>query len=72
MSASYTLNIGGTVPPICWIKPAGEKYEVFCNAPSGFEVVAGERVVLSGNYPFHSTVSLDLAPGETTLTVRVK
>lgn len=75
--ASYSLSIGGAVPAICWIKPAGDEYEVFCNSPHGYDVVAiaadgSERVVSSGSEPVKQTISLQLREDEKTLTIRAR
>ena len=77
---SYTLSIGGTVPVSCWIKPSGAEYEVFCNAPNGFDSLAHdaggkiERAILGGERPIHENIDLAplLHPGETVLTIRAR
>lgn len=76
--ASYSFSIGGTVPAICWIKPAAwDEYEVFCNSPHGYDIVAfaddgSERVVSSGSEPVKQTISLQLREDEKTLTIRAR
>lgn len=77
---SYTLGIGGTVPPVCWLKPVGDEYAVFCNSPRGYEIAARdaggkiERVIMAGDGPVNTTMDLAslLVDGETILTIRAR
>ena len=63
---TFFLSILAFVPTVCWVDPG---YEVFCNAPNGYELVAvdetgTERLVDSSLEPTHKTVTLELKNGE--------
>lgn len=78
--SSYSLNIGGTVPVSCWIKPVdGGEYEVFCNSAGGYDIFARapqgeERLISGGDGPVHAAFDLAslLVDGETILTIRAR
>lgn len=76
--SAYNIGISGTVPDVCWVRPAhAGEWEIFCNSPAGYDLFAiaqdgAERVVDSAEGPTSKTVALDLREDEANLSIRVR